>query len=146
MDISVTASSSRPRIVDHPGGNPGANLKSISHMCHPILVAFVWELTKETTDLPLGCLWKENVTDTKPSGSKVSSRKLGGVPRSCRSECVFFALHVSTSVTVRKSVRSKPQDFCFFVKGPQDFCVHKEGRVDRSSQRSYPLQRSTVDQ
>ena len=39
----------------HPGGNPGANLKSISHRCHPILVAFVWELTKETIDLPLGC-------------------------------------------------------------------------------------------
>ena len=28
------------------GGNPGANLRSISHRCHPILVAFVWELTK----------------------------------------------------------------------------------------------------
>ena len=28
-----------------PGGNPGANLKSISHRCHPILVVFVWELT-----------------------------------------------------------------------------------------------------
>ena len=33
-----------------------ANLKSISHTCHPILVAFVWELAKETIDLPLGCL------------------------------------------------------------------------------------------
>ena len=40
----------------HPGGNPGANLKSIYHRCHPILVAFVWELIKETIDLPLGCL------------------------------------------------------------------------------------------
>ena len=39
-----------------PGGNPGANLKSISHRCHPILVAFVWELTKETIHLPLGCV------------------------------------------------------------------------------------------
>ena len=39
-----------------PADNPGANLKSISHICHPILVAFVWELTKETIDLPLGCL------------------------------------------------------------------------------------------
>jgi len=38
-----------------PGGNPGANHKSISHRCHPILVAFVWDLTKETIDLPLGC-------------------------------------------------------------------------------------------
>ena len=40
----------------HPGGNPGENLKSISHRCHPILVAFVWELTKETIYLPMGCL------------------------------------------------------------------------------------------
>jgi hypothetical protein len=40
----------------HPGGNPGANLKSISHRCHPILVVFVWKLIKETMDLPLGCL------------------------------------------------------------------------------------------
>jgi len=42
--------------VSHPGGNPGANLKSISHICHPILVAFVWESTEETIDLHLGCL------------------------------------------------------------------------------------------
>ena len=42
------------RASSHPGGNPGANRKSISHRCHPILVAFVWELTKETINLPLG--------------------------------------------------------------------------------------------
>jgi len=36
----------------HPGGNPGANLKSISHRCHPILVAFACELTKETNICP----------------------------------------------------------------------------------------------
>ena len=41
---------------NHPGGNPGANLKSISNRCHPILVAFVWELNKETINFPLGCL------------------------------------------------------------------------------------------
>ena len=40
----------------HPGGNPGANLKSISHRCHLFEVAFVWELTNETIHLPLGCL------------------------------------------------------------------------------------------
>jgi len=40
----------------HPGGNSGANLKLISHRCHPILVAFLWELTQETIYLPLGCL------------------------------------------------------------------------------------------
>jgi len=43
-------------VTTQPGGNPGANLKSISHRCHPILVAFVWELTKETIHVPLGCL------------------------------------------------------------------------------------------
>ena len=32
------------------------NLKSISHRCHLILVSFVWELTQETINLPLGCL------------------------------------------------------------------------------------------
>jgi len=32
--------------LDRPGGNPVAKLKSISHRCHPILVAFVWELTE----------------------------------------------------------------------------------------------------
>ena len=31
-------------------------LKSISHRCHPILVAFVWEVAEETIDLPLVCL------------------------------------------------------------------------------------------
>ena len=33
-----------------------ANLKSISHRCHLFEVALVWELTKETIHLPLGCL------------------------------------------------------------------------------------------
>ena len=32
------------------------NLESISHRCHPTLVAFVWESTKEIIDLPLDCL------------------------------------------------------------------------------------------
>jgi len=40
----------------HPGSNPGENLEPSSHRSHPILVAFVWELTKETIYLPLGCL------------------------------------------------------------------------------------------
>ena len=30
----------------HPGGNPGANFKSISHRCYLFEVAFAWELTK----------------------------------------------------------------------------------------------------
>ena len=40
----------------HPEVELRANLKSISHRCHLFEVAFVWELTKETIHLPLGCL------------------------------------------------------------------------------------------
>ena len=40
----------------HPGGNPGANLKSISNRCNLREVAFEWELTNNTISLPLGCL------------------------------------------------------------------------------------------
>jgi len=40
----------------HPRDNPGANLKSISHRCYLFVVAFVWELSKETIVLPMGCL------------------------------------------------------------------------------------------
>ena len=40
----------------HPGGNPGANLKSISHRCYPILVSLVREWTKGTINFPLGYL------------------------------------------------------------------------------------------
>ena len=50
----------------HPGGNPGANLKSIYHRCSLFDAAFVWELTKETIHLPLGCLQggrQEDVVD-----------------------------------------------------------------------------------
>ena len=40
----------------HPGVELRANRKSISHRCHLFEVAFVWELTKETIYLPLGCI------------------------------------------------------------------------------------------
>ena len=40
----------------HPGIELRANIWSISHRCHSLEVAFVWELTKETIHLPLGCL------------------------------------------------------------------------------------------
>ena len=45
-----------PQASTHPGGNPWANLQSISHRCYLREVAFEWELTKETIYLPLGCL------------------------------------------------------------------------------------------
>ena len=44
-----------PRL-HHPGVELRANLKSIAHRCHVFEAAFVWELSKETIHLPLGCL------------------------------------------------------------------------------------------
>ena len=68
-ECPLTCHIPRPREYDHasgehppssptcrPGGNPGGNLKSISPRCYLFEVAFVWELTKETIVLPLGCL------------------------------------------------------------------------------------------
>jgi len=54
----------------HPGGNPGANLKSISYRCYLEEVAFVWALTKETIHLPLGCL---------QGGSRLLSKLQSGI-------------------------------------------------------------------
>ena len=45
-----------PPCTHHPGGNPGANLMYISHRCYLREVAFEWELTNETFNLPLACL------------------------------------------------------------------------------------------
>ena len=36
----------RVDLVNHPGGNPGANLKSISHRRYFFEAAFAWELTE----------------------------------------------------------------------------------------------------
>jgi len=44
------------RNLRHPGVELRANLKSISHRCHLFEVAFLWQLTRETIHLPLGCL------------------------------------------------------------------------------------------
>jgi hypothetical protein len=56
---------------NHPGGNPGANLESISHKCYLQEVAFEWELTKETIHLPLGCL--QGGVSSKRSGATRSA-------------------------------------------------------------------------
>jgi len=67
--------------TSRPGGNPGENLRSISHRCHPILVAFVWELTEETIDLHLGCL--QGGDSPFPSTTRVrlpASPRPGGNP------------------------------------------------------------------
>ena len=58
LSLSFTLASPRRsgsnQDLNHPGGNPGANLKSISHRCYPFRVAFTWELTKDTIAMPLG--------------------------------------------------------------------------------------------
>ena len=55
-NLSVPANQDGLANPCHPAVELRANLKSISHRCHLEEVAFVWELTKETMDLPLGCL------------------------------------------------------------------------------------------
>ena len=59
----------------HPGCNPGANLKSISHRCHPILVAFVWELTQPSI-CPVGASRAgfNEVSSPVRSGSRCGAR------------------------------------------------------------------------
>ena len=65
LDSAGQGSAVRPRGFDAgvwsslagpTGGNPEANLKSISHRCYLWEAAFEWELTKETICLLLGCL------------------------------------------------------------------------------------------
>ena len=65
----------------HPGGNLGANLKSISHRYYLREVVFEWEFTKETIHLPLGCL---------QSGSSNRGKTVdpGGYPKSLSTEWV----------------------------------------------------------
>ena len=54
-----------PAFHSHPGGNPGANLESISRRCYLREEALEWELIKETIVLPLSCLW-----DGVPQGGR----------------------------------------------------------------------------
>ena len=52
--VRTSTADTPSRSAHHPGGNPGANLKSISHRCQPILVAFEFKLTKETNQFAHG--------------------------------------------------------------------------------------------
>ena len=65
----------------HPGGNPGANLKSISHGRYLCEVVFVWELTEETINFPLCCL--------QGGGQDAEENK----KNARRSECVFGCIY-----------------------------------------------------
>ena len=66
-------------------GNPGANLKSISHRCHLREVAFVWEMTKKNTCLPRGCLQGGGHTPGPVSGmrlARIANLSAGAAARS----------------------------------------------------------------
>ena len=81
---AVFASEKDVKVPSHPGGNPGANLKSISRRCYLFQVAFVWELTKETIVLPLGCLKGGSPHPTTPlptlGDHSERARRLGVAP------------------------------------------------------------------
>jgi len=52
---ALSSSGSATVNVSHPAVEFRANPNSIFHRCHLVEVAFAWELTEETTYLPLGC-------------------------------------------------------------------------------------------
>ena len=84
----------------HPGGNPGSNLKSTSYRCYLFEVAFVWELTKETIDLPLGCL---------QGGSPLACRRVRSLQKVCTlaatTACNYLAVLLFFSVAVEPDER-----------------------------------------
>jgi len=92
----------------HPGGNPGENLNSISHRCYPVLVAFVWELTKENIFLPLGCL-QGGVGENRRFGLYWSSAECGDL---------WYTEGFSTprfATSTRRSTRSQPWGSSFYL-------------------------------
>jgi len=66
---------------DHPGVELRANLKSISHRCHLFEVAIVWELTKETIVMPMGCLQGGETLCRMARNAKKHGMIGGGKPR-----------------------------------------------------------------
>ena len=101
----------------HPGDNPGANLKSISHRCHLILVAFVWELTQETIHLRLGCLDADSTVCGQDAGHAVTvaSPKGGAPPIDGGSEAEGFL----TAHTKRHAEDAESQKIFFFITDSQ---------------------------
>jgi len=88
---SMASSSSTPTprfaCISHPGGNPGANLMSISHTCYLREVAFEWELTKKNMHWPLNCLqgvlprevscfYRDKTGGARSSGIKHNEKKI----------------------------------------------------------------------
>ena len=75
-DQGGVGESRRSGVGIHPGVELRANLKSISHRCYLFEVAFVWDLTKETIDLPVGCLQggQGMGTDAPPRSRRGASR------------------------------------------------------------------------
>ena len=89
--VKVPPNSSNPNhtsLAIHPGGNPGANLKSISRRCYLFEVAFVWELTKENIVLPPVCLRGGTLVPT-PTLSTPGVRIPGRMPGACVLHPVF---------------------------------------------------------
>ena len=68
-----------PEVPPHPGVNLRANCQSISHRCDIFEVAFVWELTKETILLPLGCL-QGGLPYTRSTPSTSTSLRASAAP------------------------------------------------------------------
>ena len=92
--------------LSHPGDNPEANLKSISHRCHPILEAFVWELTEETIDLPLGCI--QGGPDLVFHSKNLAFYSINPPCRKCRTSAQIFQVHPPHGTIDNTTIKGGP--------------------------------------
>jgi len=104
-----------------PGGNP-ANLKAISHRCRP-LVAFAWELTRETIYLPLGCLQGGNGGVFRPP------RALARSPAPCP---LRLSLRRSSRGTLRMRAQTSRHPTRSSAPAPLSLCRARHVRFPRS--------------
>ena len=87
-------------IPNHHGVELRANLQSISHKCHLEEVAFVWEWTKETNDLPLGCLAGASLN---PERCTVRGRReCGAVPTRARIQGSWIVVSLNSRLESNK--------------------------------------------
>jgi len=92
-------------IANHPGGNPGANIKSISHRYYLRDVAFEWELTKQTVYLPLVVWWTATCREAVPWRAALATSTISEFITDYSQVDVPSSRYKSVNVGARKSPR-----------------------------------------
>ena len=111
VSLQVSQGIARVHIESYPGGNPVANLKSISHRFYLRDVVCEWELTKESICLPLGCLQggvpSLGVTEMMRGATEGGSTYESWNPCLIALTCRGFSLHQPRS---SKFGKTRPDD------------------------------------